>query len=238
VLFPSGVVIAERTLYLPSVGAAILAGWLVQWALARRPVAALALAGVMVVGFAARTWTRTPIWHDNKAMILAILSEQPESYRAHATAAAIFNLAKQWPASKREAERSRALYHRDPVPYLAGVEAELALKMPHDSVLALVDSAIAIDTTMFAPWMRLAEVRYDWGDYREAIAAGWTAYHLSPDSARVIRYVTLSAQKLHDYPLADSAFRRAIADNPKVQYLRLGYAAMRRSMNDTTATVR
>jgi hypothetical protein len=236
VLFPSGVVIAERTLYLPSVGAAILAGWVVQWALAQapRPALVLALATTVAAAFAVRTWTRTPIWHDNKAMTLAILTEEPESYRAHATAAAVFNLAGQWAASKREAERSRSLYQRDPVPYLAGVEAELALKAPHDSVLVLLDSAIAIDSTAFAPWMRLAEVRLDWGDYRQAIAAGWTAYHLSPDSARAIRYVTLSAQKLNDYALADSAFRRAIADNPNVQYLRVGYAAMRKSRGDTT----
>jgi hypothetical protein len=238
VLFPSGVVIAERTLYLPSVGAAILAGWLTQWALARRPASALALAAVMVVAFAVRTWTRTPIWHDNKTMTVAILSEQPESYRAHATASAVFNLAGRWPESKREAERARSLFRRDPVPYLAGVEAELALKSPRDSIRMLLDSAIAVEPTAFAPWLRLAEVSYYWGDYREAMAAGWTAYDLSPDDLRPIRYITLSAQQLHDFPMADSAFRRAIADHPEVQYLRRGYAAMQQTRSDTTGAIR
>jgi protein O-mannosyl-transferase len=229
VLFPSGVVIAERTLYLPSVAAAILAGWVAEWALARRPLPVLALAAALGAVFAVRTWTRTPIWHDNKTMMLAVLSEQPESYRAHATAAAVFNLAGAWPESKREAAYARTLYPHDPVPYLAGVEANLALKSPHDTVLALLDSALAIDSTAFASWMRSAEIRYAWGDYRTAMAHAWTAYRLSPDSVRAIRFVTLSAQQLNDYAMADSAFRRAIADHPDVSYLRNGYAAMMRA---------
>jgi protein O-mannosyl-transferase len=229
VFFASGVVIAERTLYLPSVGAAILAGWVAQWALARRPLPALAFAMGLAAVFAVRSWTRTPIWHDNKTMAVAVLSEQPESYRAHATAATVFNLVKNWPASKREAARARTLYQQDPTPYLAGVEADLALGSPHDSVYALLDSAVAVDSAEFACWIRSAEVRYWWGDYRTAMAYAWRAYQLSPDSVRAIRYVTLSAQQLHDYGMADTAFRRAIADHPDVGYLRTGYAAMQRA---------
>jgi protein O-mannosyl-transferase len=229
VFFPSGVVIAERTLYLPSVGAAILAGWVAQWGLGRRPVPVVAFAMGLAGVFGVRTWTRTPIWHDNKTMTVTVLGEQPESYRAHATASAIFNLAKDWPASKREAAFARTLYQRDPVPYLNGVEAALALHSPHDTVLALLDSALAVDSTVFGSWLREAQVRYDYGDYRNAMAMAWKAYQLSPDSVRVIRYVTLSAQALGDYPMADTAFRRAIADHPDSEYLRDGYAAMRRA---------
>ena len=238
VFFPSGIVIAERTLYLPSVGAAILAGWLAQWAVARRPAPVYALATAVGLAFAIRAWTRTPIWHDNKTMTVAVLSEQPESYRAHATAAAIFNLAGNWPASKREAERARTLFRGDATPYLAGVEANLALTSPHDTVLALLDSAVAADSSAFAPWMRSAEIRYAWGDYPASMRDAWTAYRLSPDSVRAIRYVTLSAQRLQDFAMADTAFRRAIADHPDVQFLRAGYAAMLLAHGDTTASRR
>jgi protein O-mannosyl-transferase len=235
VIFASGVVIAERTLYLPSVGAAILAGWVVQWGVARRPSPVLTLAAAWALTFAARTWTRTPIWHDNKTLTVTELQEQPESYRVHATASAVFNLAGDWPDSKREAALARALFQRDPVPYLSGVEANLALKAPRDTVLALLDSALAVDSTAFASWIRSAELHYAWGDYRVAMTAAWRAYQLSPDSVRAIRFVTLSAQQLRDYAMADSAFRRGIADHPDARFLRAGYVAMQRARADTVA---
>jgi len=238
VVFASGVVIAERSLYLPSVGAAILAACAVQWLTARRPAVAVAAVVVVAAAFAARAWTRTPIWHDNKTLIVRELAEQPESYRAHATAAAIFNLALNWPASRREAAVSRSLYSGDPVPYLAGVEAELAMGAPRDSILSLLDSAIAVGPTTFASRMRMAEVRYMWGDYRESMAAAWQAYLLSPDSIRAVNYVTLSAQKLGDYAAADSAFRRVLADHPDAWIVRRGYASMLRERGDTAAASR
>jgi protein O-mannosyl-transferase len=229
VLFPSGVVIAERTLYLPSVGVAILAGWVAVWALARRPAPVAAVLAAVALLFVVRVWTRTPVWHDDKTIAINALDEHPESYRAHATASAVFMNARMYPEAKREAAISRTLYPPDPIPYISGVDIDEMLHSPRDTMLALADSAVAKDSTFFPALLRSAEVRYEFGDYQRAMTQAWAAYQLSPDSVRAIRIVTLSAQRLNDYAMADRAFRRAIADHPDVAYLRKGYAAMLRS---------
>jgi len=81
-LFLSGVLLAERTLYLPSVGLAALSGWLVLWLLRRRlRLAVGVLAGAVVLG-SVRTWTRSPTWRDSESVFLTMLREQPHSGRS------------------------------------------------------------------------------------------------------------------------------------------------------------
>jgi protein O-mannosyl-transferase len=82
VLFLSGVLLAERTLYLPSVGLAAATGWLVVRLWQDRPkvtraalILALSLAG-------ARTWTRTPTWKDNVTTFSRMLRDYPQSGRS------------------------------------------------------------------------------------------------------------------------------------------------------------
>lgn len=83
---PIGTILAERTLYLPSVGIALVVGGVVEATRARagRPAEALgALALVAVLGLAGwRTWTRTPTWHDSSTVLNVLIDEHPESFRA------------------------------------------------------------------------------------------------------------------------------------------------------------
>lgn len=82
VLFLSGVLLAERTLYLPSVGLAAASGWLVVRLARERPrIALLALAAALTFG-AARTWTRTPVWRDNPTLLTNLVEEYPQSGRS------------------------------------------------------------------------------------------------------------------------------------------------------------
>ena len=81
-LFLSGVLLAERTLYLPSVGLAIATGWLVvRWARERQR-AAWALLAVALVLLSARTWTRSPHWRDNGNVFAHMIGDNPHSGRS------------------------------------------------------------------------------------------------------------------------------------------------------------
>ena len=93
VLFPVGVWVAERTLYLPSVGLSLLAvglgkvaaGFLPESSprLRRSTVGAATLLVVLgVVLGGARTWTRTLSWHDTETVFMTLAEEHPESFRA------------------------------------------------------------------------------------------------------------------------------------------------------------
>jgi hypothetical protein len=87
-LFPTGIVIAERTLYLASAGMALIAAEGAR-TLAARWGRARAMAAVLVVAalFAGRTLTAIPTWRSNRDLVLRGLEAHPESYRVHQAAA-------------------------------------------------------------------------------------------------------------------------------------------------------
>jgi tetratricopeptide (TPR) repeat protein len=80
--FLSGVTLAERTLYLPSVGLALATAWLVATLGSRRPRAAWAVLALGLSLSAVRTWTRTPTWKDNPTFFTTLLRDAPHSGRS------------------------------------------------------------------------------------------------------------------------------------------------------------
>jgi protein O-mannosyl-transferase len=85
-LFRSGVVLAERTLYTPSVGACLLLGAAVAAAWERvgwrRPATAVAAAAWLAAA-AVISVRENAVWHDNDRLAAAMLARAPQSYRSH-----------------------------------------------------------------------------------------------------------------------------------------------------------
>ena len=133
--FSTGVLLAERTLYLSSVGLALAAGA----ALARLPPPRLrVVVALLVLAGGIRSALRTPVWRDDLAVTKSILVDSPESYRGPARMAGIYQ-------SHREPDRALAAlqiaartYDRDPTLFIAGADAAFTLGRPHlaDSLLA------------------------------------------------------------------------------------------------------
>ncbi|MGH7475356.1 MAG: tetratricopeptide repeat protein [Longimicrobiales bacterium] len=99
-LFGTGMVVAERTLYLPSVALAFIVAGLVERvaqdptsARPRQRLAAAALAAAILLALGARVVTRNPVWRDNGTLISTMVAEVPRSYRAQWSAAAAAALA-------------------------------------------------------------------------------------------------------------------------------------------------
>lgn len=88
-LFPIGVVVAERTLYLASVAAALAAAFLLEVVPdPRRMRTGVLTAGVgLLLLFSWRTVTRNPSWDSTATVTQTLIDERPESYRAQWTAA-------------------------------------------------------------------------------------------------------------------------------------------------------
>ncbi len=82
VFFLCGVLLAERTLYLPSVGLAAATGWLfVRYARVRpRLTPAVFVLCLGLLGW--RTWTRTPTWKTNNTVFETMIRDHPESGRS------------------------------------------------------------------------------------------------------------------------------------------------------------
>lgn len=82
--FPTGVLIAERTLFLPSAGLALSAGAVFVAAMGRRNASGLAAAALLLLtGLgAARSFSRQAVWRDNPTLLAQTVIDEPRSYRA------------------------------------------------------------------------------------------------------------------------------------------------------------
>ncbi len=254
VVFASGVVLAERTLYLPSVGAAILAGWVVQEAMRRldarpagRPVGhrlpmglrGLAMGGAlaMLMAFAVRTWTRTAIWHDDKRLLVDAMLTESESYRTHLWAAEILGKHGDVAGAQREYAMARTLYPEDPHVYEA---AAMIADAQDQFALAdrLYDSASIIVPGVAVVYLRQARLRFRAGDYAGAIRSARMAYLASPDSVAALNVLTGAAQHIGDFPDAEWAFRRGLSDHPGNANLHQQYSWMLAAEGDTAGSRR
>jgi hypothetical protein len=212
-LFPSGVVLAERTMYLPSVGAALIAGWAAYWVLERAPRPAVALAAGCAVAFAARTWTRTPVWHDDIALTLASLRDSPTSYKAHHAAGVLFAQTGHWSEAANEYRYARWLFPLDVEPYRGGAEAALVAH-DDDGAAALLDSARRLAPRRLSPWLRLADIRARQQRWREAGALAFGAYEMYPDTVRALAIAINAHLRAGDVRGAAAAVKRGLADHP------------------------
>lgn len=80
---PIGVIVAERTLYLPSIALAIAAALAFA---AVRPALQLAARGILIAAVllgAVRSAVRVPEWHSTETIFAALLRDRPDSFRAH-----------------------------------------------------------------------------------------------------------------------------------------------------------
>src|SRR5437879_1747392 len=133
-LFSTGVLMAERTLYLPSVGVALALGAV----LARLPVDRVRLAlGVLVLAGAIRSAVRVPVWQDDVSVTVSILEDSPKSYRGHARVAAFYQSHRQPERALAELRTAMRTYDRDPTLFIAGADAAFTLGQPRlaDSML-------------------------------------------------------------------------------------------------------
>src|SRR5216683_596696 len=114
-LFPSGVVLAERNLYLPELLIAAAVGLGAGWATQRWGERRMWVGGaVLLIALAARSAARLPVWRSNKDFLLTTLQEHPESYRAHEWAAAVLAGLADTVAARREYARADSLFSGDP----------------------------------------------------------------------------------------------------------------------------
>jgi len=255
-VFPSGLMLAERTLYLPSVALAILVAWawdrwsgvgarLVETggAIPREAIAAwrprlgVAIVSLAVCALAARGWVRTPVWRDDRSVLAASLSGEPESYRVHERAADAAYQSGDVAGAIHEYAVARALYPMAPLLYQAPA-ALMAMRGEERDAGRLLDSAQRIDPSRYADAMRRAWVRYAARDYRGSIAWARAAYLMERDSVDAIMVLTQAAQQIDDVTDATTAFRLGLADHPRNRALHRSYAAMLASTGDSTASRR
>ncbi len=118
-IIPAGIILAERTLFLPSVGAMILVGSLVpavRRVLAERKLqvaGAAALGAVLALG-AWRSFDRTMVWHDNDRLFRQSVVDSPLMYRSHYMLGAWLFQNRRQKEAEQEFRRALHLFPYDP----------------------------------------------------------------------------------------------------------------------------
>lgn len=118
ILIATGVLVAERTLFLPSVGLAILAGrvaTLLAPAIAKNPKrwvrVAVPAAGLLVlVAATARSADRQTDWEDNATLFATTVVDAPNNFRAHHALGELFGAARAWKRAEHELRIADSLF--------------------------------------------------------------------------------------------------------------------------------
>ncbi len=132
-LLPTGVILAERTLFLPSVGMVVLVGATLDRVIAalrsahirlprvvpaRAASAATGLVVAVVIGAAGwQSARRQLVWRDNTSVFTQAVADAPYSYRAHDLYAGLLFGRGDRAGGEREAHIALALYPHDAVLY-------------------------------------------------------------------------------------------------------------------------
>ena len=112
----TGLVVAERVLFLPSVGLAIGLGgvlaWLWPWPVYR--IFAAVVTGGLLLAAAVRSVQRNAAWRSQAGFFDRLLRDAPRSYRAQYVASRYYYGERQYAEAERAARRALALYPSDP----------------------------------------------------------------------------------------------------------------------------
>jgi tetratricopeptide (TPR) repeat protein len=164
-LVRAGLMLSERSLFVPSVGWVIVigmaGGMLAEGATARIVVP---IAATLLLLGAWRSAARAPVWHDDASLVARTLADAPRDYMAHYTAGAELDAAGRPDDAEQEYRVALQLYGGDARPYEAlGKAYYRDGQCP--SATPLLRRAIDIDSTFDDARILLAACLASAGDY-------------------------------------------------------------------------
>ncbi len=135
VLFASGTLLGERTLYLAAGAPALAAGWLVVH-YERRRIALIVVSAFLLV-YSVRTFTRTPFWLTSSNVTLEGWLQYPENFRTHLELGRLYLFAGDSTRALSEFLVGGALFDRNP--FVVELSAPIALALGRER-MALVET--------------------------------------------------------------------------------------------------
>ncbi len=184
IFFPSGVMLAERGLYLSALAPAAVVGWLFARDLPQRTRRLLLIAStVLLTAYSVRTLTRARHWRDTFSIVLQDMFTTPENYRTHVRAGEMFALVGDTTRALTEFSTAAELF---PDPMLPRTVVPVALAVGRDEVaLRHVREAYARVPNHAFLGSLLADVWLARGEVDSALAVARRLVELSPGSALV-----------------------------------------------------
>ncbi len=171
-LVATGLLLAERTLFLPSVGAMVAVGACVPWIYKRITIPPLrvAIAGAFILAASLGVWrshNRSQVWKDNETLFTAGVQDSPNVYRAHYVLGAWRFQQKRKVQGEQLLMRAIELYDRDPYVFMGMGQEYLNFGMNRSSV-PYFRRVLVIDSTFVEARAALAVALTLLGEYDEA----------------------------------------------------------------------
>ena len=222
VLVPTGVLIAERTLFLPSVGVALALGaaFAVAWPtrsetptafLRQRWLSAgrMAVCTVLALG-ALRSSSRQSAWEDNAAVISTMVAEAPELFRGHLLLGETFAVNGDMYRAEPSLRRAVELYPGFPV---AQIDFALSLRGVGrcEEALSHFDAGLALDPRSQVARVHRALCLLQLRRLREARqrAVEGLAEGVSPSAFRLVKWTADSLMTVTDSVDSRNLFARS-----------------------------
>ncbi len=186
-VFSSGIVLAERNLYLAVVATAMVIGWLFSHSFETIPgrsgLRALVVGSIatLLVVYAVRTVTRVPFWRDSDNVLLMDYAEHSENYRARLRLGRFYRNAGNLPAALTEAITAGAIFPEDPWVAQYSVVRALDLGLP-DVAFAEAQRAYNIEPTHASFARLVVRARFAQGELDSAAAVARRSIVAAPDS--------------------------------------------------------
>ena len=147
VLFPVGVIMAERTLFLPSVALALLFGWAVGaaagWTPLRRSLMVSLVAAGVLFG-TVHSALRTRVWQDNATLFSTLVVEAPTNFRGLMMLGTVNSSAGRW-ATADSLYQLALSYYPEHVPARLAYVRELQVRGEFPRALEQVRLALRTD---------------------------------------------------------------------------------------------
>jgi len=216
-LFPAGLLLGERTLYLPSVGASLVVAGV--WAAAASRVSraarpwGLAAAAVVLSALLVRTVVRNPTWFSTWTVMNTLALEHPESAAAMRTRALGLERVGETQAA---AELWRTVLALQPSHYGFLVEGARFFGRIGEGATAaeLLDRAVGIRPDDASAYRALAELRLRRGEEREAHRAALEGLARAGGDAELWSLVSEAYVAKGDLEASVRARRAALGQEP------------------------
>jgi tetratricopeptide (TPR) repeat protein len=212
--FPIGVLIAERTLYLPSVAVSALAAFAWQAlqpgldSAGRRRL--VLICATVIIAFGVRTWIRNPVWASTDTVWAAMMRDQPQSYRTQWLYAIKLWGANRLPEAATRFEFAYRLYDRDSQLLTEYANLMMAQGRFSDALLML-ERAQHMNPGIVRNSSTLMHAYLATGRYRRAIETAVHARRSGAPPSTTMPVRAFAYQQMGNFSEAVAAWRLAIA---------------------------
>jgi tetratricopeptide (TPR) repeat protein len=211
---------AERFLYLPSIGFCLLVGAGIEKGLKVHGVgeSALGLAVLASLVFGLLTWNRTESWLNEYNFFRAMVWSSPESPMAHNNLANCHLRRGDFALAIREYEKTLALRPLSPPDTHIGLGRAYEACGRYEDAASTYRKAVEFNPTLVPIWVSLGNVYHQMERYSEAITAFQRALQFSPDLALAHYNIGNEFYTMGRLAEAERSYKEAVRLEPGLFY--------------------